>query len=44
MFRYGGFFLLGLLDNLYKKDLTLEEGMEIIKKCAQELKTRFLMS
>jgi 20S proteasome subunit beta 4 len=26
------------------QDLTLEEGMEIVKKCSQELRQRFLIS
>ena len=38
---YGAYFLYGLMDNLYKKDLNLAEGEEIIKKCINELKTRF---
>ena len=41
---YASSFLLGLLDNLYKKDLTLDEGIQIIKCCIKELQTRFLMS
>ena len=38
---YGAYFLYGLMDNFYKKDLNLAEGEEIIKKCINELKTRF---
>ena len=38
---YGAYFLYGLMDNFYKKDLKLNEGEEIIKKCINELKTRF---
>ena len=38
---YGAYFLYGLMDNFYKKDLSLNEGEEIIKKCIKELKTRF---
>ena len=38
---YGAYFLYGLLDNFYKKDLQLNEGEDIIKKCINELKTRF---
>ena len=38
---YGAYFLYGLMDNYYKKDLTLEEGEVIISKCINELKTRF---
>jgi len=32
------------LDRFYKKDLTQEEGIKIIKLCIQELATRFLVN
>ena len=38
---YGAYFLYGLMDNFYKKDLSLAEGEMIIKNCIKELKTRF---
>ena len=38
---YGAYFLYGLMDNFYKKNLSLAEGEDIIKKCINELKTRF---
>ena len=38
---YGAYFLYGLMDNFYKKDLNLNDGEDIIKKCINELKTRF---
>ena len=38
---YGAYFLYGLMDNYYKKDLSLNDGEMIIKKCINELKTRF---
>ena len=38
---YGAYFLYGLMDNFYKKDLSVAEGEDIIKKCIKELKTRF---
>ena len=38
---YGAYFLYGLMDNYYKKDLSLNEGELIITKCINELKTRF---
>ncbi|CAD8139992.1 unnamed protein product [Paramecium pentaurelia] len=41
---YANYFLLGLLDNQYKPNLTKEEGIEIIKKCIKELQTRFLIA
>lgn len=41
---YAGYFTSSILDNHYKKDMTLEEGLECIKKCTDEMKTRFLIS
>ena len=38
---YGAYFLYGLMDNYYKKNMTLEDGELVIKKCINELKTRF---
>ena len=38
---YGAYFLYGLMDNFYKKDLSLTDGEDIIKKCISELKKRF---
>ena len=38
---YGAYFLYGLMDNYYKKDLSLKDGEMIITKCINELKTRF---
>ena len=38
---YGAYFLYGLMDNFYKKDLSLNDGEMIITKCINELKTRF---
>jgi len=40
---YAGHFLLGLLDRHYKKDMNLEECVELLRKCTQELRTRFLL-
>jgi 20S proteasome subunit beta 4 len=41
---YCSHFLYGLMDNCYKKDFSLEEGVDCIKKCIKELKTRFLVN
>ena len=41
---YAAHFTLGLLDRFYKKDLTEEEGVEIIHRCILELETRFLVN
>ena len=39
---YAAHFTLGLLDRFYKKDLTEEEGINIIRLCIAELAIRFL--
>eukprot|EP01132_Coremiostelium_polycephalum_P007910 gene7910-9736_t len=41
---YAGYFLLGLLDRHHKTTLNLDEGIELMKMCTKELKTRFLVS
>lgn len=41
---YAGYFTSSVLDNHYKKDMTLEEGIECIKACITEMQTRFLVS
>ena len=41
---YAAHFTLGLLDRFYKKDLTEEEGLKIIRLCISELATRFLVN
>ena len=41
---YAAHFTLGLLDRFYKKDLTEEEGIDIIRKCIEELAIRLLVN
>lgn len=41
---YGAYFLGGLLDNMYKPDITLEQGIDIVKYCINELQARFLIN
>ena len=41
---YGAYFLYGLMDNFYKKNLSLDDGENNIKKCINELKTRFAIN
>jgi 20S proteasome subunit beta 4 len=41
---YAGYFLLGLLDKYYKKNMTLEEGLNLINLCIEQLKTRFVLN
>jgi len=41
---YGSYFLLSVMDNKYKENFSFEDGIETIKACIHELKTRFLIS
>ena len=41
---YGGFFTLSIFDRYYKSDMTVEEGIELMKRCIQEMQTRFLVN
>merc|ERR1711862_497550 len=40
---YGAYFALSIMDRYYKPDLTLDEGKDIIRKCIQEMKRRFVL-
>jgi len=40
---YGAYFALSIMDRYYKKDLTYEEGLDIIRKCIKEMQVRFLI-
>ncbi|KAK9475246.1 proteasome subunit [Dipodascopsis tothii] len=37
---YAAYYTVGLMDKLYRKDLTVAEGLEIMSKCVAELRTR----
>jgi len=41
---YGGYFTLSTMDAYYKPELTLPEGMELLKKCVAELSKRFVVN
>ena len=41
---YGGNFLLSILDNEYKDNMTLEQVLPILTACIAELKVRFLIN
>ncbi|KAN0062033.1 Proteasome subunit beta type-4 [Thecaphora frezii] len=40
---YGAFFALSTLDRYHRPDMNLEEGLELLKRCINELKTRFIV-
>mmetsp|Transcript_16081 Transcript_16081/g.27509 ORF Transcript_16081/g.27509 Transcript_16081/m.27509 type:complete len:197 (+) Transcript_16081:87-677(+) len=41
---YAGHFLMGLLDNGWKEDLSLEEARALLDKCIAQLKQRFVLN
>ena len=40
---YAGYFVNSVLDNNYQKDMTLDQGLEALRKCVQELRIRFII-
>lgn len=44
MHGHGAFFCSGLLDRLYKDDLTESEAMNLLHKCLQELNVRYAIN
>ncbi|GAA5832417.1 hypothetical protein JCM3766R1_003065 [Sporobolomyces carnicolor] len=41
---YGAYFALSTMDRWHKPDGTLEEGLELLRKCVNELETRFIVN
>ena len=41
---YAAYFVNSVLDNNFFHKMTLDEGIETMKKCIQELKTRFIIN
>jgi 20S proteasome subunit beta 4 len=41
---YAGAFISSVFDRDYKENMTEEEGIELIKRCIHELKSRFLVN
>ena len=40
---YAAYFVNSVLDNDFRADMTLEDGINALKKCVVELRTRFIM-
>ena len=40
---YASNFIISVFDREYKYDMSVEEALEVVKKCLHELKTRFLI-
>ena len=41
---YGAMFVSAILDNCYKAGITIDEGIDCMKQCIGELKTRFIIN
>jgi len=41
---YAGYFCTSTIDRYYTPNLSLEEGLDILRKCVHEIQTRFLMN
>ncbi|PWZ01137.1 putative multicatalytic endopeptidase complex chain PRE1 [Testicularia cyperi] len=40
---YGAFFTMSTMDRFHRPDMNLEEGLELLRKCIDELKKRFIV-
>lgn len=40
---YGAMFTMGLMDRFHRPDMNLEEGLDLLRKCIDELKKRFIV-
>jgi 20S proteasome subunit beta 4 len=41
---HASYFCMSTMDRYWKKDMTLEEGIAVLKKCLHELKTRYIVN
>lgn len=41
---YGGFFSTSILDHVYRADMALEEGTELLRKCVAEIQKRLIVN
>lgn len=41
---YGSYFSLSILDKYYKKEVTVKEGLSILRRCVNEIQTRLLLN
>ena len=41
---YGSFFVLGILDQYHRLDMSREEGEKLLEKCVREIQQRFLIN
>ena len=41
---YSAYFVLSVMDRVWKPNMSVEEGIQVIKQCIHELNTRFLVN
>lgn len=41
---YGAYFSLSTMDRYHRPDMTLEQGLDLLRKCVNELETRFIVN
>lgn len=44
MHGYGGYFVTGILDRFYRSDMSVEEGVGLLKKCIAEVQKRLVVN
>jgi 20S proteasome subunit beta 4 len=40
---YGAMFTMGTMDRYHRPDMSLDEGLDLLRKCVDELKKRFIV-
>lgn len=43
-FGYGSYFALSMMDRHYRKDMTVEEAIELVDKCIIEIRSRLVVA
>lgn len=40
---YGAFFAMSTMDRYHRPDMSLDEGLDLLRRCVDELKQRFIV-
>ena len=43
-FGYGSYFALSMMDRFYRRDMTVEEAIELVDKCITEIRSRLFVA
>ncbi|KAL0414505.1 UNVERIFIED_CONTAM: Proteasome subunit beta type-2-A [Sesamum radiatum] len=43
-FGYGSYFALSMMDRHYRRDMTVEEAIELVDKCIMEIRSRLVIA